>query len=81
MSTLSPDLRTPSTEPQLTYLVAGMTCSHCVVAVTEEVTKVAGVASVDVELDTKLVQVHGSDVDAAAVVAAIDEAGYDAVRA
>jgi copper chaperone len=81
MSTLSPDLRTPSTEPQLTYLVAGMTCSHCVVAVTEEVTKVAGVASVDVELDTKLVQVHGSDVDAAAVVAAIDEAGYDAVTA
>ena len=81
MSMLSPDLQTPSTEPQLTYLVAGMTCSHCVVAVTEEVTKVAGVASVDVQLETKLVQVHGSDVDAAAVVAAIDEAGYDAVAA
>jgi signal transduction histidine kinase len=32
-------------------------------------------------LHTKLVRVHGSDVDAAAVVAAIDEAGYDAVAA
>jgi copper chaperone len=64
-----------------TYLVAGMTCGHCRVAVTDEVTKVGGVTSVDVDLDTKLVRVHGTDVDAAEVVAAIDEAGYDAVAA
>jgi copper chaperone CopZ len=81
MSTQSPPPQIPSSEPQLTYLVAGMTCDHCTVAVTEEVTKVAGVTAIDVDLDTKLVQVHGSDVDAAAVVAAIDEAGYDAVAA
>jgi copper chaperone len=68
-------------EPQLTYLVEGMTCGHCKVAVIEEVTKVAGVEAVDVDLDGKLVHVHGSDVDEAAVVAAIDEAGYDAVTA
>ena len=67
--------------PQLTYLVAGMTCDHCTVAVAEEVTKVAGVADVDVDLETKLVQVRGSDVEPAAVVAAIDEAGYDALTA
>jgi copper chaperone CopZ len=79
MSTLSPHPQTPSSEPRLTYLVAGMTCDHCTVAVSEEVTKVAGVAAVDVDLASKLVQVHGSDVDPAAVVAAIDEAGYDAV--
>jgi copper chaperone len=48
--------------------------------VTEEVTKVAGVASVHVDLDAKLVRVRGTDVDEAAVVSAIDEAGYDAVR-
>jgi len=77
MSTLSP--QTPT--PPLTYVVAGMTCSHCTTAVTEEVTKVAGVTAVAVDLDTKLVQVHGADVDPAAVVAAIDEAGYDAVAA
>ena len=58
-----------------------MTCEHCRVAVTEEVTQVAGVASVEVDLDTKLVRVDGTGVDEAAVVAAIDEAGYDAVAA
>lgn len=78
MSTLSSNTATSSAHPQLTYLVAGMTCSHCAVAVTEEVTKVAGVLAVDVDLDTKLVRVHGAGVDEAAVVAAIDEAGYDA---
>ena len=71
----------PSSLPHTTYLVAGMTCEHCRVAVTEEVTQVAGVASVDVDLAGKLVRVHGSDVDRAAVLAAIDEAGYDAVTA
>jgi copper chaperone len=66
---------------ELTYLVAGMTCGHCKAAVAHEVGRVAGVVSVDVDLDTKLVRVHGVGVDAAAVVAAIDEAGYDAVIA
>ena len=65
----------------LTYRVDGMTCGHCTVAVTDEVTKVAGVAAVDVDLDTKLVRVSGNDVDEAAVVAAIDEAGYAAAAA
>jgi copper chaperone len=64
-----------------TFLVAGMTCGHCKVAVTDEVSKLAGVTSVDVDLDTKLVRVEGTGVDEAAVVAAIDEAGYDAVAA
>jgi copper chaperone CopZ len=64
-----------------TYLVEGMTCDHCTIAVTDEVTKVAGVDAVAVDLDTKLVQVSGNGLDRAAVVAAIDEAGYDAVAA
>jgi copper chaperone len=68
-------------EPELAYLVAGMTCEHCRVAVTEEVLQVAGVVSVEVDLDTKLVHVRGTEVDDAVVVAAIDEAGYDAVSA
>ena len=62
----------------LTYRVDGMTCDHCKAAVTQEVTKVAGVAGVDVDLDTKLVRISGAQVDRDAVVAAIDEAGYDA---
>jgi copper chaperone len=65
----------------LTYRVDGMTCEHCTAAVSEEVAKVAGVAGVDVDLQTKLVRVSGQDVAPEAVVAAIDEAGYDAERA
>jgi copper chaperone len=64
--------------PELTYLVPGMSCDHCKVAVTTEVSGVAGVRDVAVDLDTKLVRVSGSNLDPAAVVAAIDEAGYDA---
>ena len=64
-----------------TYRAAGMTCEHCKIAVIGEVSSVDGVSAVDVDLDTKLVHVHGQDVDHAAVVAAIDEAGYDAVAA
>jgi len=66
---------------QLTYRVDGMNCNHCVVAVSGEVGQVAGVTDVDVDLDTKLVRVSGAGLDDAAVVAAIDEAGYDAVPA
>ena len=76
-----PTLPSHSQTPPLTYVVAGMTCSHCQVAVTDEVTKVAGVNTVHVDLETKLVQIQGSDIEPAAVVAAIDEAGYEAVAA
>lgn len=64
-----------------TYLVPGMTCEHCRTAITEEVDRIAGVEAVQIDLEAKLVRVSGTGVDAAAVVAAIDEAGYDAVRA
>ena len=64
-----------------TFRAAGMTCEHCRVAVIGEVSGVDGVSAVDVDLDAKLVRVHGEGVDGAAVVAAIDEAGYDAVAA
>ena len=62
-----------------TYTVTGMTCDHCVAAVTEEVAAVPGVAEVDVDLDTKLVVVHGAALDDAAIRAAISEAGYEAL--
>ena len=71
----------PSSPPALAYRVAGMTCDHCVAAITAEVSTVAGVTAVDVDLAAKLVRVHGSALDGAAVVAAIDEAGYEAVTA
>jgi len=52
-----------------------MTCDHCIASITKEVGDVDGVTSVAVDLDTKLVQVAGGD--RAAVIAAIDEAGFD----
>jgi copper chaperone len=63
----------------LSFAVEGMSCDHCRVAITSEVTQVSGVRSVDVDLHAKVVRVSGTDLDAAAVVDAIDEAGYDAV--
>jgi len=57
-------------------VVPGMSCGHCKAAVTAEVSAVAGVERVEVDLDTKLVTVYGTDVSRDAVVAAIDEAGY-----
>lgn len=65
----------------ITYSVPGMSCDHCRTAITTEVTAIAGVESVDVDLDTKLVSIAGHDLDDATLVAAIDEAGYDAARA
>lgn len=61
----------------LALRVPGMTCGHCEAAVTAEVSGVPGVDSVSVDLDTKMVTVVGTGLDRDAVVAAIDEAGFD----
>ena len=63
-----------------TYTVVGMTCDHCVLSVREEVSEVAGVSAVDVDLPTGRLVVTGEDVPDAAVHAAVAEAGYE-VRA
>jgi copper chaperone len=65
------------TTEQLTYSVPGMSCGHCVAAITAEVEQLAGVMSVEVDLPAKRVSVAGAELDDAAVRAAIDEAGYD----
>lgn len=57
--------------------VPGMTCGHCEAAVTAEVGTLDGVSDVTVDLETKMVTVTGVDLDREAVVAAIDEAGFD----
>ena len=61
----------------LQMVVPGMTCGHCESAVRTEVQRVDGVDRVDVDLATKEVVVHGTGLDRDAIVAAIDEAGYD----
>jgi copper chaperone len=60
------------------YTVPDVHCEHCVASIREEVSEVAGVEAVDVDLQSKLVTVRGSELDDAALRAAIEEAGYDA---
>jgi copper chaperone len=63
-----------------TYTVAGMTCGHCVSAVTEEVGKIPGVLDVRVDLATGAVDVaSAAPVDTSAVRDAVEEAGYELV--
>jgi copper chaperone CopZ len=64
-------------ESELNYSVPGVSCQHCVGAVTEEVEQVPGVDSVVVDLNSKRVKVKGASIDDGAVRAAIDDAGYD----
>jgi copper chaperone len=66
-----------ASDTERTYSVPGVSCDHCVAAVTEEVGQVAGVESVVVDLESKRVTVRGQAIDDGAVRAAIDEAGYD----
>jgi copper chaperone CopZ len=61
----------------LSYSVPGVSCAHCQRAIEGEVSQVHGVESVEVNLDSKTVTVSGDPLDAAAIVAAIDEAGYE----
>lgn len=59
-----------------TYSVPGISCEHCVNAITGEVEKLGGVTNVHVDVAAKTVTVVG-DVSDDAIRAAIDEAGYD----
>jgi copper chaperone CopZ len=61
----------------ITYSVPGVSCEHCRTAITQEVSGVRGVEGVEVELDAKIVTVHGTGLNDAELRAAIDEAGYE----
>jgi copper chaperone len=59
------------------WTVTGMTCGHCVSAVTQEVSAIEGVESVEVDLETGAVTVVApSDPTREQMAAAVDEAGY-----
>lgn len=63
-----------------TYTVSGMTCEHCVASVTEELSELAGVSKVDVELANGAVTVTSDhELGADQVRAAVTEAGYQLV--
>ena len=67
-----------------TVQVAGMTCGHCVSAVTEELTALPNVTAVDIDLvaggTSPVTVTSDGPLDEASVAAAVDEAGYELVR-
>ena len=68
--------------PVQVFTVKGMSCDHCVHAVTTEFSKLPGVAQVDVDLSTGAVTVAADrELDRAEVATAVDEAGYELARA
>jgi copper chaperone CopZ len=65
---------------QTTINVSGMTCGHCVSAVTMELSLIPSVTEVDVDLETgKVTITSGAALDQAQLATAIDEAGYELV--
>jgi copper ion binding protein len=63
---------------EATYSVSGMTCDHCVKAVETEVGRIAGVASVAVDLGSGRVTVRSDGpLDPDDVRAAVEEAGFE----
>ncbi|MDN5762378.1 MAG: heavy-metal-associated domain-containing protein [Microlunatus sp.] len=63
------------------FQVAGMTCSHCEHAVSEEVGQLPGVESVDVNASTgRLLVTSTAPIPDEQVLTAVDEAGYTATR-
>jgi copper chaperone len=57
--------------------VTGMTCMHCVAAVTKSLQEVPGVETADVSLDNKEAVVTGT-ADTADLLVAIQNEGYEA---
>ena len=65
----------------LEYQVTGMTCGHCEMSVREEVGEIPGVQDIQVSAQTgKLNVTAEGEIDDAKVLAAVEEAGYSAVR-
>ena len=63
------------------YQVTGMSCGHCETAIRSEVSEIPGVTGIEVSAQTgRLAVTADQPVDDAAVIAAVDEAGYTAVR-
>lgn len=62
----------------VTYTVPKIHCAHCAESIKEEVSAVAGVEAVEVDVDSKVVTIGGDELSDDAIRAAIREAGYEA---
>lgn len=63
-----------------TYTVTGMTCQHCAASVSEELSEVAGVEGVEVDVDSgRVTVVSEAPLERSAVQGAVVEAGYELI--
>lgn len=62
---------------QVALRITGMTCGHCVAAVTKALRSVTGVESVEVNLEKGRGLVEGQ-AEAAQLIKAVERAGYEA---
>ena len=66
--------------PEKNIKVQGMTCDHCVNAVTDQLNKISGVTGVNIALNTDAPTpvniVADNDISDADIKAAVEEAGY-----
>ena len=74
---MAPMTQQPQISEARDYTVRGMSCAHCMLSVSEEVSEVAGVLDVDVDLASGRMTVIGQDISDEAVHAAVAEAGYE----
>ena len=63
------------------YLTPGISTGHCQAAIIEELACLDAIDSAVVDLEARLVRVKAEQIDDAAVIVAIGQAGYKAVRA
>lgn len=64
------------------FNITGMSCGHCEHAVTEEVSQLPGISNIRVSAQAGTLELDSDGTaDDAAIIAAVDEAGYSAVRA
>ncbi|MFT4185858.1 MAG: cation transporter [Micrococcaceae bacterium] len=59
------------------YDIEGMSCQHCIHAITEEVSEIPGVANIKISLDDKTLSLDSPEDVTTKVKAAVDEAGYE----
>ncbi len=66
--------------PTTIFSITGMSCQNCVRHVREAIAALPGVLSVDVDLAAGTARVEHTELDEAALIAALDDEGYGATR-
>ena len=62
---------------EVNYYVPGISCHHCVMTISNELSEIDGVKSVNVDLESKLVSVsYGPPADETAIISLLKDINY-----